>query len=69
MEITECPTCGTPMEVQVWWPGSGTSGTRDTVEMVKTFCVRRHWFLMPRELLAGGTSAPGRAGLGAESLQ
>jgi hypothetical protein len=48
MEIVDCPKCGAPAEAEPWALLGSTSGP---VEHVKTLCVRRHWCLMPREML------------------
>jgi hypothetical protein len=66
MEITDCPTCGAPMEVLQWPSVGGTSGP---VAMVKTLCLRRHWFLMPREMLTAPWPVVEHAGRGVDSRQ
>ena len=48
MEIIGCPTCGAPAELDAWATQGGSHGP---VEHVKILCVRRHWALMPRDLL------------------
>ncbi len=47
MEIVDCPTCGAPAEAQSWSFG----GSAGPVPHVKLLCVRRHWYLMPRDML------------------
>ena len=49
MEIIDCPTCGAPAEVETWSRLGSTSGP---IEHVRTFCARRHWYLLPREMLS-----------------
>jgi hypothetical protein len=49
MEITGCPSCGAPAEVEPWSAMASTSGP---LAHVKTFCVNRHSYLMPRDMLA-----------------
>jgi hypothetical protein len=48
MEIVGCPDCGAPAEVEAWSTLGSTSGP---VEHVRTRCARRHWFLLPRDML------------------
>jgi hypothetical protein len=48
MEIVDCPECGRPAELEFW---SSLPSTGEQLEHVKTLCVNRHWFLMPREML------------------
>lgn len=49
IDITTCPECGEPAEVQ--WRDALES-TDGPVEHVKIMCVRRHWFLLPVSMLA-----------------
>jgi hypothetical protein len=44
IDITTCPECGEPAEVQ--WRDALES-TDGPVEHAKIMCVRRHWFLLP----------------------
>jgi hypothetical protein len=44
MELTWCPECGGPAEMEWRSPVDSTDGP---VDHVKVSCVRRHWFLMP----------------------
>jgi hypothetical protein len=44
IDLTSCPSCGAPAEVQ-WRTVAG--GTGGPVEHVKVSCVRRHWYLLP----------------------
>lgn len=48
MDLTTCPECKAPAEVQRRVVIGGTSGP---LEHVKLMCVRRHWFFMPVFLL------------------
>jgi hypothetical protein len=48
IDMTICPECGEPAEVQDRSVLESTSGP---VEHVKVMCVRRHWFLLPAEML------------------
>lgn len=50
MELTVCPECGQPAEVQ--WRAVMES-TDGPVEHARVLCVRRHWFLLPTAMLAG----------------
>jgi hypothetical protein len=58
VEIVNCAGCGLPAEVEVW---SAIGSTGGLVEHVKTRCIQRHWYLMPREMLdgTGHTADPG----------
>jgi hypothetical protein len=49
MELTVCPECAEPAEVQ--WRAVMES-TDGPVEHAKILCVRRHWFLLPTAALA-----------------
>jgi hypothetical protein len=49
MEIVDCPECAAPAEVE---SRSTLESTCGPVEHVKIRCVRKHWFLLPRGLLA-----------------
>jgi hypothetical protein len=48
MDLTTCPECWAPAEVQRRSVVGSTSGP---LEHVKLICVRQHWFLMPVFLL------------------
>jgi hypothetical protein len=48
MEILSCPECGAPAEIE---PRGSCPSTDGPVAMVAVLCARRHWFLMPRDLL------------------
>ncbi|MGZ4595422.1 MAG: hypothetical protein ACXV3V_00725 [Actinomycetes bacterium] len=48
MEIVDCPTCGAPAEVEAWSTLGSTSGP---VEHVRIRCLRRHIYLLPRDML------------------
>jgi hypothetical protein len=48
MDLTTCPECWAPAEVQRRVVAGSTSGP---LEHVKVVCVRTHWFLMPVFLL------------------
>jgi hypothetical protein len=48
VEIVSCPTCAAPAEIEERGALVGTDGP---VQHVKVTCVRRHWFLMPRDML------------------
>ncbi|HEY0359524.1 MAG TPA: hypothetical protein VGD11_13150 [Mycobacteriales bacterium] len=54
MELVECPECGGAAEAESW---SSLSSTGERMEHVKILCVRRHWFLMPRETLMRHTAS------------
>jgi hypothetical protein len=54
MEILDCPTCGAPAEVEA---ASTMASTGGPMGHVRVRCVRRHWLLMPRELLDSACSA------------
>ena len=49
MELTVCPECTEPAEVE--WRAVLES-TDGPVEHAKVLCVRRHWFLLPTASLA-----------------
>ncbi|SOD98748.1 hypothetical protein [Blastococcus haudaquaticus] len=49
MELTACPECCAPAEIEWRLPVDSTHGP---VDHVKVYCVRRHWFLMPSEEIA-----------------
>jgi hypothetical protein len=49
MDLTVCPECAEPAEVQ--WRAVMES-TDGPVEHAKVLCVRRHWFLLPTAMLA-----------------
>jgi hypothetical protein len=48
VEILDCPTCAAPAEIQ---SSSLLLSTDGPVEHVKIGCVRKHWFLLPRDML------------------
>ena len=48
MEIIACPDCGAPAEVV---PHGTLHSTNGGVEHVRVWCIDRHWFLMPRDML------------------
>jgi hypothetical protein len=48
MELTACPVCGLPAEVEAWGTALGTDGV---VPHVRTRCVVRHWLLLPRDMV------------------
>jgi hypothetical protein len=48
MELTVCPQCREPAEIQWRAVMSSTDGP---VEHAKVLCVRRHWFLLPTAML------------------
>jgi hypothetical protein len=48
MEILSCPECGAPAEIE---PRGSCFSTDGPVAMVTVLCARRHWFLMPRDML------------------
>ena len=43
LEIAACPECGLPAEVIDRVSVASTAGP---VELIRTLCVRRHWFMM-----------------------
>jgi hypothetical protein len=49
MEILSCPECGAPAEIE---PHGSCASTDGPVALVAVLCVRRHGFLMPRDMLA-----------------
>jgi hypothetical protein len=49
VELTVCPECMEPAEVE--WRAVMES-TDGPVEHARVFCVRRHWFLLPTAMLA-----------------
>jgi len=49
MDLTACPECAEPAEVQWRTVMHGTDGP---VEHAKVLCARRHWFLLPTAMLA-----------------
>jgi hypothetical protein len=53
MELTVCPQCTQPAEVQ--WRDV-LAGTDGPVEHAKVLCVRRHWFLLPTAMLGSATA-------------
>jgi hypothetical protein len=68
MELTTCPECDQPAEIQ--WRAVLES-TGGPVEHAKVLCLRTHWFLLPTAMLARPPDAtPGRpaqlAGPGAD---
>lgn len=48
MDLTVCPECAEPAEIQ--WRAVLES-TDGPIEHAKVLCVRRHWFLMPTAAL------------------
>jgi len=56
VEFVDCPTCASPAEVE---SSSKVFSTDGPVELVKISCVRRHWFLLPRDMLASPSTADG----------
>lgn len=44
MDLTHCPECAAPAEIQ--W-SAVLDSTDGPVEHAKILCVRRHWFLLP----------------------
>ncbi len=61
MDLTVCPECGEPAEIQ--WRAVLNS-TDGPIEHAKVLCLHRHWFLLPIETLtrtrprAGGACRP-----------
>ena len=53
MELTVCPQCSEPAEVQ-WRAVLASTG--GPVEHAKVLCVRRHWFLLPTAMLTSATA-------------
>ena len=43
LEIAACPECGLPAEILDRVVVASTAGP---VELIRTMCVRRHWFMM-----------------------
>jgi hypothetical protein len=54
VEIVDCPECGAPAEIESWSTMGSTCGP---VEHLKARCVRKHWYLLPRDLLGTPTTA------------
>ena len=54
MDLTRCPECAEPAEIQWRRVAESTGGP---LELAKVFCVRRHWFLLPVAMLAAGEDA------------
>lgn len=54
MELTFCPECAEPAEIQ--WR-SVMESTDGPIEHAKVLCVRRHWFLLPTAMLDHRNSA------------
>ena len=48
MDATTCPECGAPAEIVDRDTLDSTAGP---MEIVKLYCVRRHWYLMPTSSL------------------
>jgi hypothetical protein len=48
MEIISCPECGAPADVV---PHGSLRSTHGAVDHVRVWCIDRHWFLMPRDVL------------------
>ena len=49
MDTTSCPECGAPAEITDRVVLESTAGP---MEHVRVTCARRHWFLLPVEMLA-----------------
>jgi hypothetical protein len=46
LRMAGCPECGAPAEVT----DEGTVASTDgLISLVRTLCVRRHWFLLPAD--------------------
>ena len=52
MTLTSCPDCGAPAEVIDRFALPSTDGP---VEHVRTYCLRRHWFMGPLAETQSGT--------------
>jgi hypothetical protein len=65
VEIVACPECGAPAEVEAWSTLPSTGGP---VEHVRTTCLARHRFLLPRDMLAVADAAELREIPSAEQL-
>lgn len=48
LQLTSCPECGSPAEIERRWVLESTSGP---IEHVKVRCIRKHWFAMPSSVL------------------
>ena len=59
LEIADCPECGLPAEIVDRVVVASTAGP---VELVRTMCVRRHWFMMSRDFMKSD-GRPASAGL------
>lgn len=56
MEIVDCPECGIPAEIE---ESSWLDSTSGPVEHLKIRCLRRHWFLVPRDRLPAASHSRG----------
>jgi hypothetical protein len=66
MELSVCPECGEPAEIQ--WRAVLES-TGGPVEHAKVLCVRRHWFLLPTAKLASRPSTTAKINQPGERTQ
>jgi hypothetical protein len=48
IEVTDCPECGIPAEVQSW---TTARNARGLIEQVRTLCFHGHLRLVPRDTL------------------
>jgi hypothetical protein len=48
MEISVCPKCGAPAEIV---NDGALPSSQGSIEHVRVWCARRHWFLTARDLL------------------
>ena len=54
MDLTACPECGHPAEIEWRTVLESTDGP---IEHARVSCVRRHWFLLPVERLSAKSNA------------
>ena len=62
MELTTCPECGAPAQIEQRHVLESTDGP---IEHAKIRCVSRHWFFLPVAALSRPPGAPVAAGPGA----
>jgi hypothetical protein len=53
--LTACPECGAPAEVV---PEGEADSTDGPVELVRVWCVDRHWFLLAADSLPAAVEQP-----------
>jgi hypothetical protein len=58
--LVDCPGCGLPAEITDRFTLDGIPGP---VDHVKVFCVRRHWYTLPVDVLPSGAPVPERTSI------